>query len=307
MAFLIIGGSTGSGKSDIAVACAKRMNGEIVSADSMQIYRGLDIGTAKITRAEMQGIPHHMIDICEPSDSFTAADYKVRASKAAEDILSRGKLPIFCGGTGLYLNAVLYDLSFSGEFDPKLRKELLKESAEKGKAFMHEKLRSLDPEAAARLHVNDEKRVIRAIEKALTGGKKEADFLSPKYPYKMFVTDLPRETLYRRIDARVDKMMASGLREEVERLLRQGIGYDKQCMQAIAYKEWAKLSEGMTETEVVELIKKNTRNYAKRQVTWFKQYQDAIRISVEGRSAEEIAREIAEKYMEDSNENTRRS
>ena len=304
---LIIGGATGTGKSALAVAVAKRINGEIVSADSMQIYRGLDVGTAKITPEEMCGIPHHMIDVVDPQSQFSAADYKRMATKVIEEIATKGKVPILCGGTGLYINAVLFDMSFSGEYDADLRAQLKKESEEKGKTAMHEKLKALDPEAASRLHVNDEKRVLRAIEKALTGGKEENDLTVAKYPYKMFVTEMPRDMMYRRIETRVDEMIANGLKSEVEGLLHRGIDYDKQCMQAIAYKEWAKLSEGMTETEVVELIKKNTRNYAKRQVTWFKQYQDAIRISVEGRSAEEIAREIAEKYMEDSNENTRRS
>ena len=272
---LIIGGATGSGKSELAVQCAKRLNGEIISADSMQIYRGLDIGTAKVTLEEMQGVPHHLIDICDPSETFTAAEYKAKASEAIADLLSRGKVPILCGGTGLYINAVLYDLSFSGEYDPALRATLFAEAAEKGKQAMHDKLATLDPDAAARLHVNDEKRVIRAIEKALTGGKKEEDFAEAKYPYVFFVTDLPRETLYRKIGRRVDHMMREGLRDEVRALMDRGIGYDRQCMQAIAYKEWAYLDRGMREEEVVELIKKNTRNYAKRQITWFKQYKDA--------------------------------
>ena len=303
---LIIGGATGSGKSDIAVACAKILNGEILSMDSMQIYRELNIGTAKITQEEMRGVPHHLIDICSPEDSFTAADYKVKAQEIIKEVQSRGKLPILCGGTGLYLNAVLYDLSFSGEFDPKLRNELLAEAKEKGKEAMHEKLRALDPDAANRLHPNDEKRVIRAIEKAMTGGEKERDFEQAKYPYRLFVTDLPREVLYQKIERRVDRMMREGLLAEVKDLLRRGIGYDKQCMQAIAYKEWAFADEGMKQEDVVALIKKNTRNYAKRQITWFKQYQDAVRISVEDRNSEEIAEEIARIY-EGNDEDTGRS
>ena len=298
MKLLIIGGATGTGKSDIAVACAKRMNGEVISADSMQIYRGLDIGTAKITRSEMKGIKHHLIDVADPSDSFSAADYKRLATEAIREVLSRGKLPILCGGTGLYLNAVIYDLSFSGEWDPALRNSLLAECEEKGKEYMHAKLASLDPEAANRLHVNDEKRVIRAIEKAMTGGRAEDDLCQPKYPYKMYLTDLPREIMYERIEKRVDRMMQMGLREEVSALIRKGIGYDKQCMQAIAYKEWALESE-LGKAGVVELIKKNTRNYAKRQITWFKQYSDAVKLSVLGRKAEDIAEEIERNYQEE--------
>ena len=297
---LIIGGATGSGKSDIAVACAKILDGEVISCDSMQIYRGLDVGTAKIRKEEMQGIPHHMIDIVEPTESFTAADYKEKASKIIEAVSSRGKIPILCGGTGLYINAVLYDLSFSGEFDPALRASLQKEAEEKGKEYMHQKLAELDPAAAARLHVNDEKRVIRAIEKALTGGEKENDFSQAKYPYRIFVTDLPRDILYDRINRRVDKMMDVGLKEEVLTLLNTGVGFDKQCMQAIAYKEWAGFLSGeMTEKEVVELIKKNTRNYAKRQVTWFKQYKDARLLNVIDHPLEEIAKEVCVRYNEE--------
>ena len=296
---LIIGGATGTGKSDIAVACAKRLDGEVISADSMQIYRALDIGTAKITCEEMQGIPHHMIDIVDPQDSFTAAEYKEKATEIIQDIVNRGKTPILCGGTGLYVNAILYNLSVSGEFDPVLREKLLAERMAKGKEYMHEKLSTLDPAAAMRLHVNDEKRVIRAIEKAMTGGREESDFLTAKYHYLLCVTDIPRDIMYARIDQRVDRMMAAGLKEEVMGLLSQGIGFDKQCMQAIAYKEWAyALSGKMTEDEVVALIKKNTRNYAKRQVTWFKQYKDATKIDTLDRSAEDIAAEIAAKYGE---------
>ena len=292
---LIVGGSTGSGKSALAVACAKRMDGEVISADSMQIYKKMDIGTAKITEREKEGVPHYMIDIVEPTESFTAAEYKKQAEILINDIYSRGKLPILCGGTGLYINAVLHDLSFSGEYDPDLREDLLRECREKGKEYMHEKLAALDPDAAMRLHVNDEKRVIRAIEKRLTGGEKESDLEQLKYPYKMFLTYMPREILYDRINQRVDQMMKEGLRKEVRGLLENGIGYDKQCMQAIAYKEWAFCDKGeMNESEVVELIKKNTRNYAKRQITWFKQYNDAISLDMTKHSLSEIV-DIVEK------------
>ncbi len=294
---LIIGGATGTGKSDLAVACAKKLDGEIISSDSMQIYRGLDIGTAKIRAEEMQGVPHYMIDVVDPQSTFTAAEYKAQAARAIDEILQKGKVPIICGGTGLYINAVLYDLSFSGEYDPALRETLLKEAAERGKQYMHDKLRSLDPETADKLHVNDEKRVIRAIEKALTGGKREDDFAKAKYPYLMFLTDLPREKMYDNINRRVDKMIKQGLKQEVLTLLQSGIGFDKQCMQAIAYKEWAPYLNGeMTEEETVELIKKNTRNYAKRQITWFKQYKDAFKVSVSEKTLEENANMICETY-----------
>ena len=165
---------------------------------------------------------------------------------------------------------------------------------------MHAKLANLDPDAAARLHVNDEKRVLRAIEKALTGGRAETDLSHPKYPYLLYVTDLPRDILYTRINSRVDRMIAKGLKAEVDHLLSEGIGFDRQCMQAIAYKEWADEKSGsMTEEEVVALIKKNTRNYAKRQITWFKQYQDARKIDVINASIDEIAERICREYNEE--------
>ena len=297
---LIIGGATGTGKSALAVEVAKKVGGEIVSADSMQIYRGLDIGTAKITREEMKGIPHHMIDIAEPTDLFTAADYKVKATTLVEEISARGNVPILCGGTGLYINAVLYNLSFSGEYDAELRNQLQEELKMKGKTAMHDKLFDLDPKAAARLHVNDEKRVLRAIEKALTGGRKEDDFVAPKYSYKFYVTELPREIMYRHIEARVDEMIAKGLVAEVQGLVSRGIGYDRQCMQAIAYKEWAMCDAGLSDEAIVELIKKNTRNYAKRQVTWFKQYRDALRLDMTEGTTEEIAEMVAKHYIGES-------
>ena len=297
---LIIGGCTGSGKSDLAVECAKILDAEVISCDSMQIYRGLDIGTAKITKDETQGIPHHMIDVVDPMDGFTAAEYKTQVAKLIEDILARSKTPILCGGTGLYINAVLYDLSFSGDFDPALRNSLLEEAGIYGKEHMYQKLVSLDKDAAARLHVNDEKRVIRAIEKSLTGGQKENDLSCAKYPYLMFVTDLPREVLYERINQRVDKMIKVGLKDEVERLLNEGIGFDKQCMQAIAYKEWAHLYSGeLSEAEVIDLIKKNTRNYAKRQITWFKQYKDAVKLDVIANTLKQNAKIICDRYNEE--------
>ena len=288
---LVIGGATGTGKSDVAVECALRLNGEVISADSMQIYRGPDIGTAKITEREKRGVPHHMIDIVPPTATYTVAEYQKDAIRCVEDIRSRGKLPILCGGTGMYIHSLLYQMSYSGTYDPALRESLNTELAEKGKTYMHDKLAALDADAAERLHVNDTKRVLRAIEKSLTGGTKEDDLSKPLYSYDMYLIERPREELYKRLDLRVDKMMECGLKAEVQGLLSQGVPYSAQCMQAIAYKEWAL---PLSEEEIVALIKKNTRNYAKRQITWFKQYKDAVPISAEGRSAAEIAEEICE-------------
>lgn len=287
---LIIGGATGTGKSDVAVECALRLQGEIISADSMQIYKGMDIGTAKISVAEMRGVPHYMIDIISPKDSFTVADYQKRAIECVEKIKSHGKRPIVCGGTGLYINSLLYKMSYSGAFDPKLREELNQELADKGKEYMHRKLAEMAPSAAERLHVNDTKRVLRAIEKAMTGGFAEDDFVKPLYSADIYLISRPRDVLYQRIDARVDKMIAAGLKKEIEALLQDGVESTAQSMQAIAYKEWAL---GLSEKETIELIKKNTRNYAKRQITWFKQYKDAVTIDAEGKIPSEIAERIA--------------
>ncbi len=274
---LIIGGATGTGKSKLAVMCAKSLGGEVISADSMQIYKKMDIGTAKVTIDEMQGVPHHMINICEPGESYTVCNYRETVIPIIKDIYSRGKLPIIAGGTGLYINSIIYDMSFSGNNDSELRCALYAELDSFGKEYMHGKLRELCPEISSKLHVNDTKRVIRAIEKALTGGKVEDDIHKILYPYKMFVLDIGRDLLYRRLNARVDLMLKGGLIGEVDSLLKSGqVSYTSQSMQAIAYKEWANVMVGMDSNTVIELIKKNTRNYAKRQITWFKQYKDAL-------------------------------
>ena len=296
---LIIGGATGSGKSKVAVACAEKLNGEIISADSMQIYRGFDIGTAKITADEMHGIPHYMIDICDPNDTFTVADFKKKATEYVLDIINRGKTPIVCGGTGMYIHSLLYDMSYSGAFDPELRKQLNEELLLCGKEYMHDKLASLDPSAAQRLHVNDTKRVVRAIEKHLTGGGAENDYEKPLFPYKMFLLDRDRETLYDRINKRVDKMLRDGLLSEVSRLRSEGVRPDAQAMQAIAYKEW---DMGLSEAETIELIKKNTRNYAKRQNTWFKQYKDAVHLDAQNTAMDEIVQTIINNYSGECDE-----
>lgn len=295
---LIIGGATGSGKSAIAVECALRLSGEIVSADSMQIYKGLDVGTAKITAEETKGIPHHMIDVVSPKDLFSVCDYKKQAVFVIEDIFSRGKTPIVCGGTGLYINALIYDMSYSGEYDETLRSDLKNELSEIGKEKMFEKLRLLDPEAANRLHVNDEKRVLRAIEKALTGGTKENDFEKPLYDHSIYLISRPRDNLYDRINKRVDQMMQNGLKREVEGLLASGVTFSDRAMQAIAYKEWNLQKEGFSDDAISDLIKKRTRNYAKRQITWFKQYKNAINVDAEGKTAAEIAEEIVSDFRE---------
>ncbi len=290
---LIIGGATGSGKSGVAVQVAHLLGGEVVSADSMQIYRGLNVGTAKITKEETEGIPHYMIDVCSPKDVFSVCDYKKHAIPIIEDIFSRGKVPVVCGGTGLYVHSLIYDMSYSGEYDEELRRKLKAELDAFGKDHMFESLRSIDPRAAEKLHVNDEKRVLRAIEKAMTGGREENDFEKPLYDHKIYLMTRDRGVLYERINARVDQMFRDGLKKEISELIASGVDFSDRCMQAIAYKEWKEFFSGqITEEDVRELIKKRTRNYAKRQITWFKQYKEARLIEADGKSAQTIAEEI---------------
>ncbi|MBQ8250007.1 MAG: tRNA (adenosine(37)-N6)-dimethylallyltransferase MiaA [Clostridia bacterium] len=276
-------GPTASGKTALAIALAKEFNGEVISCDSMQIYRGMDIGTAKPTVAEMDGIPHHMIDIIEPSEPFSAADYSPLAKAAADDIISRGKLPIFCGGTGLYLDAVLSANSYADtETDLSLREQLLSEVERDGADAMWERLRAVDPEAAEATHKNNIKRVVRALEIYLSSGvtKTEWDKRSRLAPTPFDATvialEREREELYRRIDLRVDIMMEAGLENEVRELITSGrLPRTSTAAQAIGYKEFIEYFDGrITLDEVVETIKQSSRRYAKRQLTWFKRNKE---------------------------------
>ena len=272
-------GPTASGKTALSLALAEKLGGEIVSCDSMQIYRGMDIGTAKPTKEEMCGIPHHMIDIVEPSASFSAADYAPLARACTDDILSRGKLPIFCGGTGLYLDAVLTANSFADvETDPALRASLLSDAERDGAEALWQRLAAVDPEAAAASHPNNVKRVARALEIYLSSGvtKTEWDRRSrlsePPYDAVIFALDRKRDELYRRIDLRVDLMLDAGLEAEVRALLESGrLPRESTAAQAIGYKEFIDYFDGFCSlSEVSERIKLGTRRYAKRQLTWFR-------------------------------------
>lgn len=276
---LIIGGATGTGKSKAAMEIAKRLDGEIVSCDSMQIYRYMDIGTAKVTPEEMTVIPHHMIDIVNPEDEFSVAEYQILAEKAINDIICRGKTPILVGGTGLYINSIIYPFGFSqAEKDENLRRDLKNQLDTFGNEYLFDKLKGIDRMASEKLHPNDTKRVIRAIEIKLLTGKSitEANEKKASRPYKMYTIDFDRERLYKKINDRVDLMFEQGLLSEVECLLkRQGLSFNSQSMQAIGYKEFKAYFEGESALESVkEEIKKNTRNYAKRQLTWFRGYSD---------------------------------
>lgn len=272
-------GPTASGKTDLALELARLFDGEIVSCDSMQIYRGMDIGTAKPTKAEMSLIKHHMIDIAEPSEPFSAADYAPLAKEAVLDIISRGKLPIFCGGTGLYLDSVLYANEYADtETDPEVRKALFDEANEKGATALWERLLSVDPKSAEAIHPNNIKRVIRALEIYITSGITKAEWdrrsrlTPPPFDSVIIALERPRDELYERIDKRVDLMLKAGLEKEVRELVDSGkLPLDSTAAQAIGYKEFISYFEGtITLDEVSERIKQATRHYAKRQLTWFK-------------------------------------
>ncbi|MGN1042164.1 MAG: tRNA (adenosine(37)-N6)-dimethylallyltransferase MiaA, partial [Christensenellales bacterium] len=270
--YIVIGGATASGKSKLAVETAKLLKGEVISADSMQIYKKMDIGTAKIGSNEMQGIPHHLLDIVDPEQNFSTAQYARLAKDTAIEIENRGNVPIICGGTGLYINSLIYDYNLSA-YDPKLRENLNAELEEKGIDYMYEKLLKIDP-LAKNIHKNNVKRVIRALEVMLTEGK---SILSKTDKtnltrHLIYAVDVPRDELYERINLRVDEMFSSGLVEEVRNLVyNYGLKFDMQSMQAIGYKEFkGYFDREYDEPTLKELIKQHSRNYAKRRITWFK-------------------------------------
>lgn len=276
---LVIVGPTASGKTRMAVELAKAHNGEVVSADSMQIYRRMDIGTAKPTAEEMDGVPHHMIDVADPEEDFSVARYVEMASACVDDIFSRGKLPIVAGGTGLYVDSLLSGRTFAAfSPDSSLRKELEEELAERGGEVMLAELSRVDPEAAARLHPNDHKRIVRALEVYRSTGKtisehnRETRALPPRYDALTIGLNFQdRADLWARIDQRVDQMAAAGLEREVRELLSSGLSPRCTAMQAIGYKEFVAAVEGtMTWREAEELVKLRSRQYAKRQLTWFR-------------------------------------
>ncbi len=279
---LIIGGATATGKSSIAVTLAKLTNGEIVSADSMQIYRHMDIGTAKINEKEKGGIVHHMIDIVEPTQEFSVAEYQNRAVPIIKDIKSRGKLPIIVGGTGLYISSLIYPLQFANTYrDETLRKELLKQSKLFGNEYLYSKLLEIDPESAVNIHPNNVRRIIRAIEVKTLSGNSVADTQDKSQHqsnHYIYAVSTDRVRLYNAINKRVEEMFVNGLFQEVDALLnKHGVKFSNQSMQGIGYKEFNNYYRGYsTLKEVKELIKKNTRRYAKRQFTWFRRYDNCI-------------------------------
>lgn len=278
---IILTGPTAVGKTDLSIKLSKSLNAEIISADSMQIYKYMDIGSAKITKEEMDNVVHHMIDEVTPDVPFSVSEFQTRSEKYINDIHERRKRVLVTGGTGLYLNSLIYNMDFAkSDANNEIREKLEKELEENGIDYMHEKLRSLDEDAANRIHKNNTKRVIRAIEVCLSGNKMN-DFskdlrYNEKYKPIIIVLNRDREVLYQRINKRVDIMLENGLLDEVKELLKMGYTKDMISMQGIGYKEMIKYLDGeYTYDEAIEIIKRDSRRYAKRQLTWFKRYQDA--------------------------------
>lgn len=299
MPLLAIVGPTATGKTEISVQVAKRLGAEIISADSMLIYRHMDIGTAKPTPEEMEGVPHHMIDVADPDDTFNVALYNQAVKDILPGILKRNKLPMLVGGTGLYVKAVIEDYNFTqAETNHELREKLMRECATWGKPALHRRLAEIDPETASRLHVNDVKRVIRALEVYYQTGKTLSESArrekKPVYNLLMYGLTMDRQQLYSRIEKRVDKMIASGLIDEVEELLARGYSPGLTSMQGLGYKEIARyLNKELTLDQAVILLKQSTRRFAKRQLTWFGRDKRIKWIDVGNKSVEEVTSEIA--------------
>lgn len=306
---IILTGPTAVGKTALSIELAKDLNAEIISADSMQIYEYMDIGSAKVTKEEMDGVTHHMIDEVKPDFPFSVSEFQDRANKYIKEVANKGKNVLVTGGTGLYLNSLIYNMDFAkSNSNSKIREELEKELKDKGIDYMHDKLKSLDSEAACRIHKNNTKRVIRALEVCLDG-KKMQDFsndlrYNEEYLPIIIVLNRDREILYNRINKRVDIMMESGLIEEVKKLL--SMGYDKNLisMQGIGYKEIIKYLEGeYTLDEAVEIIKRDSRRYAKRQITWFKRYKDSEWFDLEKYDNMELLKEDIMNFIENITKN----
>lgn len=286
-ALIILTGPTAVGKTDLSIALAKKIGGEIISADSMQVYRHMDIGSAKIRHDQMDGIPHHLIDILEPSEEFNVVLFQQLAKRAMDGIYERGHIPILTGGTGFYIQALLYDIDFTdNDEDTALRKDLEEIAKTQGSEALYERLRQIDPESCEIIHANNIKRVIRAIEfyektgmKISEHNKMQRQNDSP-YNFAYFVLNDDRDKLYGKIEARVDAMIEQGLVEEVRRLAAMGCTSRMVSMQGLGYKEMLDYLDGhITLDEAVYLIKRDTRHFAKRQLTWFRRERDTIMVN----------------------------
>jgi len=301
---LIVAGATATGKSDVAAALALRLGGEVISADSMQVYRKMDIGTAKPTVAEMRGVPHHLIDALWPDEPYSAAIFQDMARACAADIAARGKIPIVCGGTGFYINALLYGTDFTETVtDEALRAELADFAAAHGQEALHTRLRGVDPDAADAIHANNVRRVIRALEYHAQTGRRISEHNTEQrtqraqtadYDAEMFILTRDRAALYDRIDRRVDNMLAQGLVDEVCGLVADGYTPGLPSMRGLGYKEIIRYLDGeYTLEEAVRILKRDTRHFAKRQCTWFAHQADAAaRFVCAGESVEETGEQI---------------
>ena len=275
---IVIGGPTASGKTALSIELAKKINGEIISADSMQVYREMNIGTAKVTKEEADGIKHYLIDIVNPNERYTVSDFKKDSERAIEEILKKGKTPIVVGGTGLYIDSLIYGIEYQDmEFDIEYRNMLMDQAeTEEGLKSLYEQATKIDPEAMEKITPNDKKRIVRVLEiyKATGKNKTEQEKISRingvKYDYKVFIVNMDREKLYNRINLRVDLMIENGLIEEVESIYKKYNEFPT-AMQGLGYKEVVEYLEGqITKEEMIEKIKKESRHYAKRQLTWFR-------------------------------------
>ncbi|HDT15261.1 MAG TPA: tRNA (adenosine(37)-N6)-dimethylallyltransferase MiaA [Firmicutes bacterium] len=298
--YIIITGATCTGKSETAVKTAEIMRGEIISADSMQVYRGMDIGTGKITPAAARGIPHHLIDILDAPEEFSAAKFKTLCERLIMDITARGKIPIVTGGTGLYIDVLIKGLADIKEADENKKKELRLVLEKKGIEYLADTLREKDPEEAAAIDTKNPRRVLRSLEIIAANNaraseiKKRASENAFKEERKMFVLEMDRQALYARIEARVDEMFKKGLIKEVESLITGGAGDDTPAMQAIGYKEIAAyMREEKNPAGAAEKVKKATKNYAKRQITWMRRYEEAYRINIDKTGTKAAAEKIA--------------
>ncbi len=280
---IVICGPTASGKTALSIELAKKINGEIISSDSMQIYKYMDIGTAKTTQEEMQGIKHYLLDFVEPSQRYSVAEFKKDAEKAIEEILQKGKTPIIVGGTGLYVDSLIYGIEYQTiEFDEQYRKQLEERVEKEGLETLYNEAKKIDPQAIEKISLNDKKRILRILEiyKATGKNKTEQEIESRKngvkYDYKVFAINMDREKLYERINKRVDIMIENGLIEEVEKLLEKYKEFPT-AMQGLGYKEVVEYLQGkVSEEEMIENIKRETRRYAKRQLTWFRKNKQTI-------------------------------
>ena len=304
---IVIAGPTASGKTALSIAVAQRLGGEIVSADSMQIYRGMDIGTAKATAAEQAMVPHHMLDLLPPGENYSVSRYVEEASAVCEDIIGRGRVPVVTGGTGLYIDALLAGRRFaglSGE-DSSLRKKLNEDYDRLGGEEMLRRLRETDPARAEKLTPGDRRRIIRALEvfgitgETISAHDAQSREQAPAFDALYTVLEFrDREKLYRRIEQRVDRMYQDGLLEEVSLLEKAGIPEESTCLQAIGYRQAMQILRGeLDQEEAVRITKQATRRYAKRQLTWFRRHGDALRLCPDELSPEEMADRVCEAFV----------